>query len=294
MMTRTTLLCAAFAAILVFGSTAWAGPGGRGNDPYVWVHAGNYRTLEEDLPLTEEHGEDWTWYPGCPVIGSAYAYGDIATSQYGTAKAKCSLNYHDPFGIETLSIGADVETWKPFVITSATLPAGTPITARVGISYTGSLEVLEKMAGKTSEAYASFEVTLYDKHEAELGVLDGTATVVGDASNVYTTTITGDWVGKLTQSGTAFNLDYADVITFPAVVGDKYWLYFDLATSCWSSEGSNLGWDNSKTYASANFADTATYTLSSTADVNFVTVPEPATLALLAAGGLGLLRRRAR
>jgi len=286
------------AALLVDTSpTLGDGPGGYGNDPYAWIHAGSYET--EETVLFDEASNDWTWGTS-PVIGSAYCLGDIREGQAGTAKASSQINYHDPYGSGTLSIGGDVETWKPFLVTSGSLSVGTQVTVTLAVGYEGTLQALEAVEGKYSYCRASGAVTLYADDGSVLGVRSGQAEVeceLLDGEWDFISEATGNWAGLMVQGTDGlgrpiYSLDYEDQITFTAVVGERYWLYFDLATSANSSSGGALGWDDSATYAKADFASTARYLLSSNSDVQFQIVPEPATVGLLALGGLALVRRR--
>ena len=291
-------LAASLLAVLVAASPALGdGPGGYGNDPYAWIHAGSYET--EETVLFDEASSNWTW-GASPIIGSAYCLGDIREGQAGTAKASSQINYHDPYGTGSLSIGGDVETWKPFLVTSGSLSLGTQVAVTLAVGYEGTLQALEGVEGKYSYSRASGAVTLYADDGSVLGARSGQAEVeceMLDGEWEFISEATGNWTGLLVQGtdglGRAiYSLDYEDQITFTAVVGDRYWLYFDLATSTNSSSGSALGWEDSTTYAKADFASTATYLLSSNSDVQFQIVPEPATLGLLALGGLALVRRR--
>ncbi len=286
-------ICVGIVAVPVFAD----GPGGYGNNPYAWIHAGGYET-DEDV-LFDEATFDWTW-GASPVIGSAYCLGDIRQAQTATAKARSRINYHDPFGTGTLSIGGDVETWKPFLVGSGSLPAGTQVPVSLGVGYAGTLQALESVEGKYSYCRASGALTLYDDSAAVLAARAGEAEVeceLDESVRHFSTETDGVWDGLLTQGvdgngDRIYSLSYEDLINFTAVVGQRYWLYFDLATSANSSSGSALGWAGSATFAQANFSNTATYQLGSTADVTFTIVPEPATLGLLTTTGLMLTRRR--
>jgi MYXO-CTERM domain-containing protein len=291
-------------ACAVFSSSVLAGPGGFGNEPYVWIHSGDYET--EEPALQDEASFDWSWYPGCPTIASTYAYGDITTTETGTAKASCEISYHNAHGSDPaedwLSQGADVETLKPFQVTSPQYAAGQTADAHLDISYEGWFQVDEQTAGETCEASAQFEVTLLNEDGDVLGYSNGSASVTGDSAGNEIVVDADDWDGLLVQGGDKYTLDFDHTFGFTAVVGDYYWLYFDLATAVWASAGdeSSGDWAACPTYAEANFASTATYELrSDDANVGFQTggpeegpIPEPALLVPIALGGLLLRRRR--
>lgn len=281
-------------AIIVFNSSARAdflGPGGYGNDPYAWIHAGSYESDEEELVLTDEANSDWTF--GATLVGDAYAYGDISQSATGTAKACSTMYYHDPFGSGPLSIGADVETWKPFVILpgNSGLSEGETTTVTLTISYHGQFQVYIQTAGKAADARGSFAVTLYDSLGTVLDQIDGDAKITGLSDGSHEAEVTGDWVGHLTGSGNNYAISYGDTISFTGAVGSTYWLYFDLATSAWTYGGGG-GFAGNETLAQSDFASTATYELGSESGVEFQIVPEPMTIGLLSASSLGLLWKR--
>lgn len=276
-------------------STAQVGPGAEVEKPYAWVHAGDDRTPEDEFPLTDEYDYEWYW-GGPPMVGSAYGYGNIANTTTGTAKARSTLNYHTPYDNDFLSIGADVETWKPFRITSSTLAPGTSVAAGVFISYDGTLKAQEGMADRTSLAYASFAASVYDNTSSynklvwQAGNATVTDTLTGDSQYVGT----GAWATAPTPNGNGeYPVSFTWLLQFTGKVGDEYWLYFDLATSAWTSAGTpTYNWLTSATFAEADFSHTGIYELRSNDNVQFVMVPEPGTLGLLALGGLALVRRR--
>ncbi|MFW6132758.1 MAG: PEP-CTERM sorting domain-containing protein [Planctomycetota bacterium] len=254
----------------------------------------------EDLVLFDEADEEWHW-GGPQPTGTAYALGDVTTHDEALAKAASQINYHDPFDDGSLTVGGDVETWKPFVVESNTLADGTAVDVTILFGYTGTLQAMEGVEGKSSLAEATGQLTLYADNGDVLGASGGNASVQSEWPTGGDLTVTGvasgDWEGNLAEgvdgSGDpVFTLDYDDELLFSAEVGGKYWLYFDLATNADSSAGSGSGWDDSETFARADFSNTGTYQLTSTSDVDFVMVPEPATLSVLAAGGLLVLRRR--
>jgi len=273
------------------------GPGGHGDDPYAWIRAGGYESQENTL--FDEASFDWTWGTS-PVVGSAYALGDIRSSDSAIAKARSVLYYHDPYGSGKLSIGADVETYRPFLVSSTSLAPGTTVSVSLTIHYDGTLQALEGTEEKYSYARATGAMTLYDSLGSLLSSRMGRAEVeceLVDGEMEFSTETLGAWQGLLTKSSNArgdlYVLHYEDQISFTATVGSVYWLYFDLATSATSSSGDGSGWGQ-QTFAMVDFSNTGTYTLSSSDDVAFVTVPEPSSLLLVVLGGLAVLRQRRR
>ena len=296
--TATLVICGV-AALVLGGAEAGADPGGYGSFPYASIRAGAYETPDTPLVLFDEETYTWQW-GGPEIVGTAYALGDITTAESCLAKARSTLNYHDPFGSGGLSIVTDVETWKPFVVTS-TVPAdlGTLRQIKLDLAYSGTLEVVEGMPDNSSMADVEGGMTLYADDGSVIASRAGEADVEGflDASGTnpsWTSSTMGCWAGLLTDDGSGhFTLNYAEQIVFDAVVGDRYWLYYELSTGSESGAGTGAGWAGSATLAEADFSSTGTYLLScDDPNIGFVVVPEPATMALLVLGGLAVLRRR--
>ncbi len=303
MLRNKTLVCLICSLAMVFMGVVPSvfamvaeGPATYGNEPYAWIEAGSYET--EEKVLFDEATFDWTWGPS-PVVGSAYSLADIRQGESGTTKARSTIYYHDPYGSESLSIAAAAETWKPFVVASDTLPAGTPVNVTLSISYTGTLQALESVPDKYAYASAEGSMKLFDNTSALLASRSGEAEVecelIGDQWEFITEAI-GAWEGLLTEktdlnNHPIYELAYTEDIVFNAIIGETYWLWFDLGTRANSSAGSNLGWENSQTFAEADFSNTGSYLLSSPADVRFVIVPEPLTIGMLMLAGLAVLRR---
>lgn len=151
---RKIVFLALFCVVMLVSSVAYAvmvdGPGGFGNDPYVWISPGEYET--PDLVLYDEHTSNWQWGSSDPIVGTAYGMGDIQADNAATVKASSELNYHDPYGSGELTIGSDIETWKPFQVTSDSKDPGSKVPVSIGVGYHGTLQATEGVAGKSSWA----------------------------------------------------------------------------------------------------------------------------------------------
>ncbi len=191
---------------------------------------------------------------------------------------------------EKLSLASDVETWKPFLINSDSLPIGTPITTWVIIRYRGNLRAIEYVEDAYCSARASGELTLYNDYGDVLAYRKGTAEVeceLIDGEYDAMVETSGAWNGKLhslSDEYPIYSLNYEEAIVFTAYIGSRYWLYFDLATSVSSSavSGDNLDWSDVPTLVTADFYNTGEYELGcADPSVYFVMVPEPTVMTML-------------
>ena len=280
---------------LACGLGAAQNPPAYGGMP-VWVKAGQQETADGDWVLWDEQDDTMQWGPANPVVGDAYAGGDILSSIVGIAKGLSTVYYHDPYIDEEVSMGTDVETWRPFKLTSSTLLPGTSVTVYVDLASHGTLQVLEQTTGKNSKAYASFGLELYDGSAQSLMGLSGSAEVLGNSAGSAGHP-DGEWIGHFAPVADAFVIDYSKTVSFAGSVGETYWLYYGLSTSASASPGViGLGWDGNKTFAQSDFGDTISYQLRSDADIGFDLVPEPTSLVVIGSGFvcLGAMFRRRR
>jgi len=174
----------------------------------------------------------------------------------------------------------------------------------IDLHYSGNLQIIEEIQDLSSFVRVSGLTTIYNNDGDVEDSRYGVARVEsgwGDQGVFYTPTATGAWSDSLLAStGTAglYTLNYTDTLTINALVGDTFWMYFDLALSSTSNTGSGVGWNNSGTYAAAMFGQTATYSFwSDNEQVMFQSgapVPEPGTVALLGIGLAGLFALRKR
>ncbi|MCX6377345.1 MAG: hypothetical protein NTU88_15140, partial [Armatimonadetes bacterium] len=238
------VLCLAVLLCVACGPARAVAPSEYGGMP-VWVKAGQQETPDGDWVLTDEQSDTMQWGGSNPVIATAHAKGDISSPALGTLRGRSTLNYHDPFGSSELSMGADVETWRPFLLTSSTLSPGAQATIFIDVASHGTLEVHEQTAGKTSEAHASFGLQLYNNSAQPLISLNGSAGVQGNFSSSGGQP-EGEWVSCLTPSVgvfPVFTLDYSKTVSFAGIVGDRYWLYYESSTSAKSAAGSGGGYE---------------------------------------------------
>lgn len=279
---------------------------------------------EDEGPFYAEADNNFFLLPD----SEGHALGDLTNPAAGLAKAVCWLTGHDPYMGNWLSVGADVTTEKPFKVESETLADGTPVSVDLQVRYDGSLQAYENnmIVGPLEEftsAYASCLVEIEAAGGAVLASAEGEAEVrsyyVGENGGGYeyfATALNGDggfvteaedwgaWDGLLVADPGAgrdelrYLLDYSNTLTFDAVVGGEYVLYFDLATGVKTSDGYDSGVHGaSDAFAQADFWNTGSYQLTATqagTDISFKMAPEPATMALLGLGALALVRRRRR
>ena len=260
--------------------------------PYVSVVAGmppGPSGEDEGLFMAEASGtSSFAWLTG----SEAYGHGTIATNESGTSKAWCQITGHDPYMGWDVSGSTSVESLKPFVIESATLPIGTPVTVALDLSTVGSLEAREGFAGLFARAFAEFSLNVTEAGSSDpLAERAGDAEVKGYSDHDGLDTF-GDWSNGLTPLGDGvYAINYSDTLTFTGIIGHEYSVYFELITTVGTSGGATPDTYND-TFAKADFSNTATYTLGSSQDVTFHMVPEPAALALLGLAGLLVRGRR--
>ncbi len=227
---------------------------------------------------------------GRTVTASAYATGDPGC--YGEALAIASLPgavkaYSGGLGayfgpINASASGSQTIDW---VAGSTTLPAGTPVSVSLAISFTGTLEATWGESASASAFLSLGQTPLY----------------AAAASGGYDpVTASGSWAGDFTEIPAVENPDYSwrswyrhvfllntvDTVHFNAVVGDVFTLTLSLNTDITSGGYESGAW--------ADFSHSGSYTVlgvndpttGAPLDVQLQIVPEASAGTLL---GLGLL-----
>jgi hypothetical protein len=183
---------------------------------------------------------------------------------------------------ETISATANASNTAEWLVTSSTLPPGTPIYVLTDVTFNGRLG-----SDPYSTPYASASASL---SVDDFALYEGSGTY----SSGSTLDSSGAWIGDFTKSGWYYLLDTTDRIGFEAVVGQTLLLTLSLQTDVYVPDASESG-------ATADFLDSGWYVFAGAEDplnpgtmldVSFEMVPEPATLLLLGPGIMLLRRRR--
>ncbi|MBN2445838.1 MAG: hypothetical protein JXO22_03890 [Phycisphaerae bacterium] len=222
----------------------------------------------------------------------AHSYGSIAVDETGVSQAWCQLTGHDPYLGSYTSGGAEVESYKPFVIESPTLPDGTLVTVCLTADVSGVLEAREGFTGLSARAYAEFDLNVQEKQSSFFLVeVEGEAEVIAYPDRDEYSTM-GAWDGCLTPLGEhQYGLDYTHEFVFPGMVGQEYSLFLGLKTLVGTSDGANSA-SYYDVFAKTDLWNTGEYGLSSPDDVVFRVIPEPGAAALFAIAVLVFGRRR--
>jgi len=305
---RNSILARVFcaAALCAVAATAKAdvdglGPGG-GDSQYAWARATVPAAEEEMLApeLAEADSTCWfSWIPGYQDI-EAHAKGEILADTQGQNKAWCRVTHRDTtneYG-GGLACGADVETFTPFVFTSDSMNPGEPFTVNMDVAIDGFLQANEggNLLGMESGAHVETLIAIVrQSDDAAVLEVEGEAywtSIYGDSGVYYTLDAVDMLENACTTQDDVCTVSYADTLTFEAEIGEEYWFYFDLATGVSAS-----GWPDGysgplDTLALADFYNTSSYDISTSADADFQVLPEPGTLGLLALGTLAMVRRR--
>jgi len=246
----------------------------------------------EGMFFAEAHGySTFGWLAG----SEAHALVDTTPGAEGIHRSWSQITAHDPYLGGFMDGGSDAESFKPFVIESDTLPAGTPVAVTVSTSVYGTLEASEGYQNLYAWARGAFMLQVADASSEDLLVDEAGEATVTAFHDHYETSTTDAWDGLLSETATpgVYEIDYGDELVFLGEVGGRYTIEFEMTTSVRTSEGATTDtYDD--TFAKSYFWETGEYLLSSPCDVSFVPFPEPAGLMLMAGGALllALPRRR--
>jgi len=309
MLTKASFLYRAFcaAAVCVFlTSTASAdhyGYGLGGADyQYAWARAGVPEAADEmeaSVLATADVASWFVWIPDYEQI-EAHAQGEILADGMGRNKAWCRVNHRDTtneFG-GGLECTACAETFTPFTFTSSSLNPGEVISVSLDVVIDGFLLANEggDLLGMETEASVEVLIAVIRKSDdSPIVEVDGEVSWLsgyGSSGEYYTLDAIDALENACTVLDDVCSVDYQDTLMFDVVIGEEYWFFFDLATGAGST-----GWPDSyegplETLAIADFYNTSSYELTTSADATFVVLPEPGAMLLLVAGGLVAMRRR--
>lgn len=217
----------------------------------------------------------------------AHAFSEFELGGFGQSDAKAYLDGR----VESFSSGlgayghpiyaqSQAASSADWLVHSDTLPVGTPVRVWLDVVFEG------RLFSMNSELISSTQASLK---------LDGDEIYSGSASFAKPDlTAEGNWSGNLTQDGSsAYNLNLPNTLIFDTAVGETINLTLFLRTEI----DCGPTWE---TGASADFSSTGFYTFVGAYDleipphslnVNFILIPEPFSILLLAAGGL-LVRKQ--
>ncbi len=288
-------------AVTAKADTQGLGPGG-GDFQYAWARA-TVPGAEDEMLAPDLAEADSTcpfgWIPDNNTI-EAHAKGEILADTQGRNKAWCRVTHRDTnndYG-GGLACGADVETFTPFTFASDTISPGESFTVNMDVSIDGILQANEggNLVGMETEAHVETLIAIIRKSD-ETGILGAQGEVYwtsihGDDGVYYTLDAVDMLENAATTEDETCTVSYADTLTFEAEIGEEYWFYFDLATGVSASDWPDGYTGPLDTLAVADFYDTSSYAITTSADAELQVIPEPATLALLAVGGVAMIRRR--
>lgn len=238
------------------------------------------------------------YYPEQVAIqGLAASSSGIGVNPTVSAQTSLEAQGLGLFLLDSYARATNVLAWTP---TSETRDDEDNIWVEFTIGLEGSLESFGNNA-PTAKAGFDLNVAAYSLGGTPLSSLGGEATIEDrrwdwDVEQVVFEA-TGDLADSFTVEGNLATIDDEFKLRFQGQIGETYLIEIIMESSLYEAE-------LLESWASSKFGNTLTYEFTAAydvADTNFTTplddvamvaVPEPATLGLLALGGLALIRRR--